>query len=156
MTTANKKGPRTEFDEDLSRIYEEHEGVGQDLKFLSTVFGFLQRKNKFFDRSNTTKLVRVLMKKHVDRAAEEAEKVKEKEREGENEQTSLKEDVVPLGRNVWTLSLTFLFHVTNSFPFLSSIACLLFRISLPLSLSLLSASLSHTTLIHHHRKKRLL
>lgn len=59
----------TRFEAELEAVFKAHEGMGAELKFMSTVFTFLQRRTGFFDKPSATRLTRALLKKHVDRAA---------------------------------------------------------------------------------------
>lgn len=70
------------FDEILQKVYDGHNGIGQELKFAQTVFGFLRRKAGYLkDDSHARKMFK-MAKMHVARSKVDAKakisKTKEK------------------------------------------------------------------------------
>mmetsp|Transcript_15294 Transcript_15294/g.21502 ORF Transcript_15294/g.21502 Transcript_15294/m.21502 type:complete len:307 (-) Transcript_15294:280-1200(-) len=62
----------TKYDAKLQEIFDGHKGIGQELKFIQTVFGFLRRKAKFFSDDAHARKILKMARMHVARAAEEA------------------------------------------------------------------------------------
>uniref|UniRef100_A0A7S2XA36 CS domain-containing protein n=1 Tax=Lotharella oceanica TaxID=641309 RepID=A0A7S2XA36_9EUKA len=64
----------TKFDAQLQEVFDGHKGIGQELKFIQTVFGFLRRKAGFFSDDAHARKVLKMAKMHVARSKDDAKK----------------------------------------------------------------------------------
>ncbi len=60
------------YDALLQKIYDGHSGLGQELKFVQTVLGFLRRKTRFLSADSHAAKVFKMAKMHVARAKQDA------------------------------------------------------------------------------------
>jgi len=65
----------TKHDAALEQVFSAHQGIGQELKFIQTVFGFMRRKHSFFTDDSHARKVLKMAKMHVQRAKADAKKM---------------------------------------------------------------------------------
>mmetsp|Transcript_8249 Transcript_8249/g.12876 ORF Transcript_8249/g.12876 Transcript_8249/m.12876 type:complete len:304 (-) Transcript_8249:195-1106(-) len=64
------------FDDQLEKVYQGHSGIGQELTFIQTVFGFLRRRKGFFSNDAQARKVLKMAKMHVERSKLDSKKTK--------------------------------------------------------------------------------